>query len=128
MLKLQIGVAFGATPVCCSFCNCLQAVSTLKESIVAFALSLVLEFRDPLFAVLGCDLAFFYSMVLTPAYESIEADFQKDEQRWEENLKREQSKPSGFEGGSMAPADHNMRMTAFVEKRIKELKQKWIKK
>ena len=67
-------------------------------------------------------------MVLTPAYESIEADFQKDEQRWEENLKREQSKPSEFEGGSMAPADHNMRMTAFVEKRIKELKQKWIKK
>ena len=67
-------------------------------------------------------------MVLTPAYESIEADFQKDEQRWKENLKREQSKPSEFEGGSMAPADHNMRMTALVEKRIKELKQKWIKK
>ena len=70
LLKLQTGVAFGATPVCCSFCNCLQAVSTLKESIVAFALSLVLEFRDPLFAVLGCDLAFFYSMVLTPVFQS----------------------------------------------------------
>lgn len=61
-------------------------------------------------------------------YESIEADFQKDEQRWEEDLKKEQEKPSEFEGGSMAPMDHNMRMTAFVEKRINELKLKWIKK
>ena len=61
-------------------------------------------------------------------YESIEADFQKDEQRWEEELKKEQEKPSEFEGGSMAPMDHNMRMTAFVERRINELKLKWIKK
>ena len=61
-------------------------------------------------------------------YESIEVEFQKDEQRWEEDLKKEQEKPSEFEGGSMAPADHNMRMTAFVEKRINELKLKWIKK
>jgi hypothetical protein len=61
-------------------------------------------------------------------YESIEAEFQKDEQRWEEDLKKEQEKPSEFEGGSMAPMDHNMRMTAFVEKRINELKLKWIKK
>ena len=61
-------------------------------------------------------------------YESIEAEFQKDEQRWEEDLKKEQEKTSEFEGGSMAPADHNMRMTAFVEKRINELKLKWIRK
>ena len=61
-------------------------------------------------------------------YESIEAEFQKDEQRWEENLKKEQSKPSEFEGVSMASMDHNMRMTAIVENRIKELKQKWVKK
>ncbi len=61
-------------------------------------------------------------------YKSIEADFQKDEQRWEEDLKKEQEKPSEFEGGSMAPMDHNMRMTAFMEKRINELKLKWIKK
>jgi hypothetical protein len=61
-------------------------------------------------------------------YESIEVEFQKDEQRWEENLKKEQAKPSEFEDGSMAPMDHNMRMTAFVEKRINELKLKWIKK
>ena len=61
-------------------------------------------------------------------YESIEAEFQKDEQRWEEDLKKEQEKQSEFEGGSMAPMDHNMRMTAFVEKRINELKLKWIKK
>jgi len=61
-------------------------------------------------------------------YESIEAEFQKDEQRWEEDLKKEQEKPSEFEGGSMAPMDHNMRMTALVEKRINELKLKWIRK
>ena len=61
-------------------------------------------------------------------YESIEVEFQKDEQRWEDDLKKEQEKPSEFEGGSMAPMDHNMRMTAFVEKRINELKLKWIKK
>ena len=61
-------------------------------------------------------------------YGQIEAEFQKDEQRWKENLKKEQEKPSEFEGGSMAPMDHNMRMTAFVEKRINELKLKWIKK
>ena len=61
-------------------------------------------------------------------YEKIESEFQKDEQLWEENLNKEQNKPSEFEGGSMAPMDHNMRMTAFVEKRINELKLKWIKK
>ena len=61
-------------------------------------------------------------------YSDIESEFQKDEQRWEEKLKQEQAKPSEFEGGSMAPMDHNMRMTAFVEKRITELKNKWIKK
>ena len=61
-------------------------------------------------------------------YSDIESEFQKDEQRWEEKLKQEQAKPSEFEGGSMAHMDHNMRMTAFVEKRITELKNKWIKK
>ena len=61
-------------------------------------------------------------------YESIEVEFQKDEQRWKEDLKKEQAKPSEFYGGSMAPMDHNMRMTAFVENRINELKLKWIKK
>ena len=61
-------------------------------------------------------------------YEKIEADFQKDEQAWEQLFKDEQEKPSEFEGGSMAPMDHNMRMTSFIEKRISELKSKWLKK
>ena len=60
-------------------------------------------------------------------YESIEVEFQKDEQRWEEDLKKEQEKPSEFEGGSTTPMAHNMRMTAFMEKHINELKLKWIK-
>ena len=61
-------------------------------------------------------------------YEKIEADFQKDEQAWEQRFKDEQEKTSEFEGGSMAPMDHNMRMTAFIESRIIELKTKWLKK
>lgn len=61
-------------------------------------------------------------------YEKIEADFQKDEQAWEQRFKDEQEKTSEFEGGSMAPMDLNMRMTAFIEKRISELKAKWLKK
>lgn len=61
-------------------------------------------------------------------YGEIESDFLKDEKVWEEKFKEEQQKPSEFEGGSMAPCDHNMRMTAFIEKRIKELNAKWVKK
>lgn len=61
-------------------------------------------------------------------YGEIESDFLKDEKVWDEKFKEEQQKPSEFEGGSMAPADHNMRMTAFIEKRIKELNAKWVKK
>ena len=61
-------------------------------------------------------------------YEQIEAAFLKDEENWDKELKKEQKKPSEFEGGSMAPMDHNMRMTAFVEKRIAELKEKWCQK
>lgn len=60
-------------------------------------------------------------------YAKIESDFLKDEQRWEKEFKKEQQKPSEFEGGSMAPMDRNLRMTAFVEKRIAELKSKWLK-
>lgn len=60
-------------------------------------------------------------------YAKIESDFLKDEQRWEKEFKKEQQKPSEFEGGSMAPMDRNLRMTDFVEKRIAELKSKWLK-
>ena len=69
-----------------------------------------------------------YSIWNQSNYGKIEADFQKDEQAWEQRLKKEQEKPSEFEGGSMAPMDHNMRMTALIEKRISELKAKWLKK
>ena len=61
-------------------------------------------------------------------YGQIEADFQKNEEAWEQLYKKEQEKPSEFEGGSMAPMDHNLRMVAFIEKRIAELKSNWCKK
>ena len=61
-------------------------------------------------------------------YGQIEADFQKNEEAWEQLYKKEQEKPSEFEGGSMAPMDHKLRMVAFIEKRIAELKSNWCKK
>ena len=69
-----------------------------------------------------------YLIVNQGDYGKIEEDFRKDEQAWEQRFKDEQKKPSEFEGGSMAPMDHNMRMTAFIESRITELKAKWLKK
>ena len=61
-------------------------------------------------------------------YGQIEADFQKNEQIWEQLFKKEQEKPSEFEGGSMAPMDYNLRMLAFIEKRIAELRSDWCQK
>ena len=69
-----------------------------------------------------------YLIVNQGDYGKIEEDFRKDEQAWEQRFKDEQEKTSEFEGGSMAPMDHNMRMTAFIESRITELKAKWLKK
>ena len=69
-----------------------------------------------------------YLIVNQGDYGKIEEDFRKDEQAWEQRFKDEQEKTSEFEGGSMAPMDFNMRMTAFIEKRISELKAKWLKK
>ena len=66
-----------------------------------------------------------YTICNQSNYGKIEEDFLKDEQAWEQCFKKEQEKPSEYEGGSMAPMDHNMRMTVFVEKRINELKTKW---
>ena len=69
-----------------------------------------------------------YLIVNQGDYGKIEEDFRKDEQAWEQRFKDEQEKTSEFEGGSMAPMNFNMRMTAFIESRITELKAKWLKK
>ena len=61
-------------------------------------------------------------------YDQIEKDFHADCEAWEKRAEAENQKPSQFEGGSLAPMDHNLRMTYFIEKRIKELKTKWRKK
>ena len=66
-----------------------------------------------------------YSIWNRSDYGKIEAGFRKDEQIWKQAFKKEQEKPSEFEGGSLAPMDHNLRMTAFIEKRIAELKSRW---
>ena len=61
-------------------------------------------------------------------YDKIEKAFTADCEAWEKRADAEAKKPSRFEGGSMAPCDHNLRMTGFIEKRIEELRNKWRKK
>ena len=61
-------------------------------------------------------------------YDKIEKSFMADCEAWEKRADAEAKKPSEFEGGSMAPTDHNLRMTGFIEKRIDELKTKWRQK
>ena len=61
-------------------------------------------------------------------YDYIEKEFQADCEAWEKRAEAENLKPSQYEGGSLAPMDHNLRMTGFIEKRIHELKTKWRKK
>ena len=59
-------------------------------------------------------------------YEKIEKAFMADCEAWEKRADAEAKKPSEFEGGSMAPTDHNLRMADFIEKRIEQLKLKWL--
>ena len=61
-------------------------------------------------------------------YDKIEKAFTADYEAWETRADAEAKKPSEFEGGSMAPCDHDLRMTGFIEKRIEELRTKWRKK
>lgn len=61
-------------------------------------------------------------------YDRIEKEFNADCEAWEKLAEAEAEKPSQFEGGSLAPADHNLRMTYFIEKRINELRTEWSKK
>ena len=61
-------------------------------------------------------------------YDQIEKAFTADCEAWEKRADAEAKKPSEFEGGSMAPCDHNLRMTGFIEKRIEELRNKWRQK
>ena len=63
-----------------------------------------------------------------PNYDKIEKVFSADCEAWEKRADAEAKKPSRFEGGSMAPCDHNLRMTGFIEKRIEELRNKWRQK
>ena len=61
-------------------------------------------------------------------YDQIEKEFNADCEAWEKRAEAENLKPSQFEGGSLAPMDHNLRMMDFIEKCIEELRTKWRKK
>ena len=61
-------------------------------------------------------------------YDQIEKSFTADCEAWEKRADAEAKKPSQYNGGSMAPMEHNLRMTGFIEKRIEELRAKWRKK
>ena len=63
-----------------------------------------------------------------PGYEKIEKQFTADCKLFEKKVKAEWEKPSEYAGGSMEAMDRNDRMTALVEKRIAELKAKWLTK
>ena len=63
-----------------------------------------------------------------PNYDKIEKVFSADCEAWEKRADAEAKKPSEFEGGSMAPMEHNLRMTGFIGKRIEELRTKWRQK
>ena len=60
-------------------------------------------------------------------YDQIETEFHADCEAWERLAEAENQKPSQYEGGSLAPMDHNLRMMDFIEKRIEELRTKWRK-
>ena len=61
-------------------------------------------------------------------YDQIEKAFTADCEAWEKRADAEAKKPSQYNGGSMAPMKHNLRMTSFIEKRIEELRTKWRQK
>ena len=63
-----------------------------------------------------------------PNYDKIEKEFNADCEAWEKRADAEAKKPSQYNGGSMAPMEHNLRMTGFIEKRIEELRTKWRQK
>ena len=63
-----------------------------------------------------------------PGYDKIEKQFMADCERWNKKLEEEGRKPSEYAGGSMEPMDRNLRMTDLVEKRIAELRTKWLAK
>ncbi len=63
-----------------------------------------------------------------PGCEKIKKQFIADCELFEKKLKAEWEKPSEYAGGSMEAMDRNGRITALVEKRIAELKAKWLTK
>lgn len=69
-----------------------------------------------------------YRVRSQPGYEKIKKQFMADCELFERKLKAEWEKPADYAGGSMEPMDRNGRMTALVEKRIAELKAKWLTK
>ena len=63
-----------------------------------------------------------------PGYDKIEKQFMADCELWNKKLEEEARKPSEYAGGSMEPMDRNLRMTDLVEKRIADLRTKWLAK
>ena len=63
-----------------------------------------------------------------PGYDKIEKQFMADCERWNKKLEEEGRKPSEYAGGSMEPMDRNLRILGLIQKRIDELKTKWLAK
>jgi len=67
-----------------------------------------------------------YRICNRPGYGEIEKRFLADRARRNRELEEEYRRPSDYAGGSMEPADRNLRMTALEQKHIRELKEKWL--
>ena len=63
-----------------------------------------------------------------PGYDKIEKKFMEDCEHWDKKLEEEGKMPSVYAGGSMEPCDRNLKLVDFVQKRIDELKTKWLAK
>ncbi len=97
----------------------------LRDAMTRSEMNIVSEFRLELLNMERYLIE--YRIWNQPGYDKIEKAFMADCEAWKKRVRAEAAGPGEFEGGSMAPLDHNMRMADFVRKRIDELKAKWRK-
>ena len=97
-----------------------------EESLTQSEMTILSEYELKL-ACMECYLIE-YRIWNQPGYGKIEKQFMADCELFEKKLKAEREKPSDYAGGSMEPMDRNLRMLGLIQKRIDELKTKWLAK
>ena len=97
-----------------------------EESLTQSEMTILSEYELKL-ACMECYLIE-YRIWNQPGYGKIEKQFMADCELFEKKLKAEREKTSDYAGGSMEPMDRNLRMLGLIQKRIDELKTKWLAK